>query len=175
MRFFFFIILLSCNVFALAVTPSQLDFSSYGKAKLVVFNTEDYVTDFSLDVYGSGFSVDKSSLRIPPRSSMPINVFSSCSDCESKLYVRELSTSTGIKVEPVIIVKLSSGTPAYDDSESVDEPNDVTSSSFFDVKKPEVLAFIAILSLLLISGLFFLGRRIYIKKFYKKSKSRKRK
>lgn len=175
MKFFLFLLLLSSNVLALAVTPSSIDFANSRRANMIVFNTEDYVKDFSIAFTDSGFSVDKSLLRIPPRSSMPVAVSSSCSDCESKLYVRELSTSSGIKVEPAIVVKLSSGTPSYDDSEVFDEPNEITSLSFLDLKKPEVLAFVIVFSALLISALAFFGRKFYINKLLKKRKSRKRK
>ncbi|MFH1211190.1 MAG: hypothetical protein V1645_04735 [archaeon] len=164
------------NVLALAVTPSQVDFTNYGKSSIVVFNTEDYVKDFSVQSTYDGFSVDKNSLRIPPRSKDIINVTSSCNDCEAKLYIRELSNSNGIKIEPAVIVKLSSGEPEESDSEfDIYQGNDVTSFSFLDLKKPEILAFTIISSLLLVSAAFFFGRKFYIKKFIKKSNARKKK
>ncbi len=166
--------LLSCNVFAIAVTPSQIDFTDYDKASLVVFNTEDYVKDFSLSL-GQGFTVDDSLLKIPPRSSKPVKIFCSCEDCATSLYVRELSDSPGIRIEPAVVVRLSSGSPPEDEEFFFDEPNEVTSFSFLDVKKPEVLAFVIVSSLLLASVLVFFGRKVYIKKFFRKSKSRKRK
>jgi len=169
--------LLFHNVFALAVTPSQIDFTDYGKSSIVVFNTEDYVKDFSVQLTSEGFSVDKSSLRIPPRSKDMINVTSSCNDCEAKLYVRELSNSNGIRIEPAVVVRLSSGTPGEDEDDfDVYAPeNEVTSLSFFDVKKPEILAFMVISSIILASAAFFFGRKFYIKRFTKKSNAGKKK
>ncbi len=162
------------NVLALAVTPSQVDFTDYGKSNIVIFNTEDYVKDFSVQLTSDGFSVDKSSLRIPPRSKDSINITSSCKDCQAKLYVRELSNSNGIKIEPAVIVQLSSGEPEESDAEfDIYQDNEVTSFSFLDFKKPEILVFTIISSLLLASAAFFFGRKFYIKKFIRKSKARK--
>jgi hypothetical protein len=165
------------SVFALAVTPSSIDFSNHDRASMVVFNTEDYVKDFSLDVYGSGFSLDKSALRIPPRSKAYVNLSSSCTDCEARLYVRELSTNAGIRIEPAIVVKLSSGTPpeADDELDSYSPQNEVTSFSFIDFSKPEIIVFLILASLLVAVSIFFLGRKFYIKRFHRKKKSRKKK
>jgi hypothetical protein len=176
MRFILFFIILSSNVLALAVTPSQIDFTNYGKSNIVIFNTEDYVKDFSVQLTNDGFSVDKNNLRIPPRSKDVINVTSSCNDCEAKLYVRELSNSNGIKIEPAVIVQLSSGEPEESDAEfDIYQDNEITSFSFLDFKKPEVLAFTIIFSILLASAALFFGRKFYIKKFIKKSNARKKK
>ncbi|MEM4244949.1 MAG: hypothetical protein QXR60_01965 [Candidatus Nanoarchaeia archaeon] len=172
MRFFFFFLLLSSNVFALAVTPSQLEFVDSRKAEMVVFNTEDRIKEYSLTLVGSGFSVDKSFLRIPPRSKDYVKVTNSCSDCQARLYVRELSDSAGIKVEPAVIVKLSAGNPS-DDVEPDDYMPEYDDTSFLE--RPEILAFIITLSVTALSCLFFFGRKFYIKKFIKKRKSRKRK
>jgi hypothetical protein len=176
MKFIFLFIIFSSNVLALAVTPSSIDFTGYDKAKIVVFNTEDFVKDFSVDVYGSGFDVDKSSLRIPPRSKSSVNLSSSCRDCEAKLYIRELSNSKGIKIESAVVIALKSGEPEGSDNEfDIYQQNKVTSFSFIDVKKPEVLVFIIILSLLLVSSAVFLGRKLYINKFFSKNKAKAKK
>lgn len=171
MKFFLFFILLSSNVFAIAVTPSHLDFTNSKEANLVVFNTEDYVRDFYLSI-GSGFRVGESSLRIPPRSSKQVKISSLCDDCSSSLYVRELSDSAGIRIEPAVVVGLSSGSPEGFEEPVFDPPEPAPS---FNFKKPEVLAFIIISALLLSSLLFFFGRKFYKKVLHKKFKSRKTK
>ncbi|MFH1331942.1 MAG: hypothetical protein ABIH63_01520 [archaeon] len=170
MKLFLFFILLSSEVFAIAVAPSYLDFSDSREAKLVVFNTEDYVRDFYLSV-GSGFRVSENSLRIPPRSSTQVRVSCECKDCASSLYVRELSDSAGIRIEPALVVGLSSGSPEEVEEPFFDLPE---SASPFDFRKPEVLAFLVIFALLLSSLLFFFGRKFYKKVLYKKFKSRKK-
>jgi len=164
-------VLLSCNVLAIAVTPSHLDFTNSPEARLVVFNTEDYVRDFYLSV-GSGFRVGENSLRIPPRSSTQVRVSCECKDCSSSLYVRELSDSAGIRIEPAVVVLLSSGRPEEDDSYLFDAPESTPSS--FDFRKPEVLAFLIISALLISSLLFFFGRKFYKKGLFRKLKRRKK-
>ncbi len=171
-------VLLSSGVFAVAVTPSYIDFSSSGKARLVVFNTEDYIKDFSLDLQGSGFSIDQSTLRIPPRSSMPVNLSSHCSDCGASLYIRELSDSQGIKIEPAVVVKLSSAlsSGSHDDLEVFDpEENKITSFSVLGIKKQSLYVFIAIISILVCFPLIFLLRKLYKNKYHRKLNIRKKK
>ncbi len=171
-------VLLSPSVFAVAVTPSYIDFASSDKARLVVFNTEDYIKEFSLDLQGSGFGIDQSTLRIPPRSSMPVNVSSNCNDCEASLYIRELSDSQGIKIEPVVVVKLSSSLSedSHDSEESFDsEENKVTSFSFLDIKKQSLYIFIAIIFILVCLLSIFFWRKLYKSKHPKKLKFRKKK
>ncbi len=177
-NFIFLIVLLSSSVFAVAVTPSFIDFTNSGKARLVVFNTEDYIKDFSLDLQGSGFSIDKSTLRIPPRSSMQVNLSSDCNDCEASLYVRELSDSQGIKIEPAVVIKLSStlSSSSHHDLEVFDpEKNKITSFSFLNIEKQSLYIFIAILSILVCFPLIFFLRKLYKNKYSKKLNIRKKK
>lgn len=171
---FLFIIIFSFpNVFGLAVTPSHLDFSNSNYNSLVVFNTDNHVKDFLLQVSSEGFSVQPSSLRIPPRSSMHANVSSSCSDCAARLYVREISTSQGLRIEPAIVVDLSSGEPPEPDYEL--DLYDKPKTSLLDyLKRTEILAFIILFPLTAISMLLFFYR-IKLKKLFGKLKVKKRK
>lgn len=177
MKLFFFLILLSYPVFALAVTPSSLDFSSADRIKLVVFNTEDYVREFSLSVSDSSFAVDHSSLRIPPRSSSYVYVSPLCASCVSRLYVREVSSSSGIRVEPVLVVRLSSNFTDQDSEEDFYDAGfgSITSFSFLNLPKPTIISFVVASSLLASLIVFLIWRKFYKHKRSSKLKFRKKK
>lgn len=175
MKLFFFLILLSSQVFALAVTPSSLDFSSADRIKLVVFNTESYVREFSVSVSDSSFVVDHSSLRIPPRSSSFVYVSPLCSSCVSRLYVREVSSSNGIRVEPVLVVRLSSNFTEGDSEDSYGEGFDsITSFSFLNLSKPTLISFVGVSSVLVSFVVFLIWRKFYKRKHSRRLKFRVR-